>query len=60
MPPPAGQADERLVYLGDDADGAPLEVMAIELDGEELFVIHAMPLRQKYRAEYEEVKKWRI
>jgi len=60
IPPPAGQADDRLVYLGDDPDGVPLEVMAIELAEDDLFVIHAMPLREKYRADYEEAKKWRI
>ncbi len=34
--------------------------MAVELSEDELVVIHAMALRQKYRAEYEEAKKWRI
>jgi hypothetical protein len=33
---------------------------ATELAKEELFVIHAMPLREKYRAEYEEAAKWRM
>jgi hypothetical protein len=49
----------RLIYLGDDAAGAPIEVMAVELAAGELLVIHAMPLRQKYRVQYEEAKKWR-
>jgi hypothetical protein len=60
--PPAGApagADPRLVYLGDDADGVALEVMAIELEDGSLLVIHAMPLRGRYREQYEEAKTWR-
>jgi hypothetical protein len=52
-------ADPRLVYLGDDAGGVPLEVMAIELEDGDLLVIHAMPLRERYREQYEEAKRWR-
>jgi hypothetical protein len=43
------EADPRLLYLGDDADGVALEVMAIELEDGRLLVIHAMPLRNRYR-----------
>lgn len=59
-PPIGGRVDSavRLVFLGDDAAGVPLEVLAIELQSGDLLVIHAMPLRQKYWREYEEVKKW--
>ena len=39
-------ADLRLVFLGDDAEGVALEVMAIELEDDTLLVIHAMPLRE--------------
>lgn len=49
----------RLVLLGDDADGVALEVMAVELEDESLLVIHAMPLRDRYRDQYEEAKRWR-
>ena len=59
VPPPSGQEDERLLYLGDDAEGIPLEVMAVELHSGELFVVHAMSLRAKYRLQYEEARKWR-
>ena len=62
LDPPAGApagADPRLVYLGDDADGVALEVMAIELEDGGLLVIHAMPLRDRYREQYEEAKAWR-
>lgn len=52
---PAG-ASRRLVFLGDDAKGTALEVMAVELEDGSLLVIHAMPLRDRYRKQYEEVK----
>jgi hypothetical protein len=38
--------------------GIALEVMAIELEDDSLLVIHAMPLRDRYRKQYEEAKKW--
>jgi hypothetical protein len=60
IPPPPGKDDDRLLYLGDDEEGVTLEVMAVELEDGALFVIHAMPLRKKYRAEYEEAKIWRV
>jgi hypothetical protein len=50
--------DDRLLYLGADEDGVPLEVMAVELESGDLFVIHAMPLRRKYRPQYEEARRW--
>ena len=61
QPPSAGApagADPRLVYLGDDPAGVALEVMAIELEDGSLLVIHAMPLRDRYRQQYQEAKKW--
>jgi hypothetical protein len=60
VPPPAGDLDERLLFLGDDEEGGALEVMAVELQGGGLYVIHAMNLRQRYRPQYEEAKRWRI
>jgi len=60
VPPPAGQPDERLLFLGDDADGVALEVMAVELEDGDLYVIHAMDLRERYRPQYEEAKRWRV
>lgn len=62
QPPPPdrpGREDPRLVFLGDGRDGAPLEVVAIELGEDELLVIHAMPLRERYRDQYEEAARWR-
>ena len=46
--------DNRLLRLGDDADGKALEVMAVEGSKGELVVIHAMELRHKYRERYED------
>lgn len=60
VPPPSGEQDERLVFLGDDRNGSAVEVMAVELDSGDLFVIHAMGLRTKYRTLYEEATRWRI
>lgn len=56
--------DDRLVYLGDDSVGRPLEVMGVEMEAEatgeqHLRVIHAMELRDKYRRQYEEARRWR-
>ena len=45
--------------LGDDGAGIPLEVMAVELEVGTLYVIHAMDLRERYRPQYEEAKRWR-
>ncbi|MHB1555598.1 MAG: hypothetical protein ACYCZP_16980 [Acidimicrobiales bacterium] len=67
QPAPPGSAvpDPRLVFLGDDEVGRPVEVIGVEMEpdanGEDhLRVIHAMALREKYRARYEEAKKWRV
>jgi hypothetical protein len=46
----------RVVYLGDDDHGRALEVMAVTGKGDELLVIHAMELRDKYRKRYEDRK----
>jgi hypothetical protein len=59
--PAAGRdGDDRLLYLGDDQHGTPLEVMAVELESGELLVIHSMPLRPKYLAQYQEAVAWRV
>lgn len=46
----------RVVYLGNDDHGRPLEIMAVEGKRGELLVIHAMELRDKYRKRYEDKK----
>jgi hypothetical protein len=43
----------------DDENGIALEVLAVEFEDDALLVIHAMPLRDRYRKQYEEAKKWR-
>jgi hypothetical protein len=55
-PPPEGlgRRSVRIIYLGTDAEGQEIEVMAVELEAGGLYVIHAMPLRKKYRTKYEE------
>ncbi len=49
---------DQLVYLGDDRGGVALEVMAVELANGDLLVIHSMPLRSKYQAQYQEALRW--
>jgi len=55
---PTGLNASRQLYLGDDADGVALEVIAIPVQTVELFVIHAMELREQFRTRYLEAKKW--
>jgi hypothetical protein len=60
QPAPDGTYQEsRLMFLGDDAYGVPLEVMAVADHAGELRVIHAMKLRPKYQREYAEAVPWR-
>jgi hypothetical protein len=58
QPPPSSGAararSTRIVFLGDDAHGQALEIMAVESQPDLLLVIHAMELREKYRARYED------
>jgi hypothetical protein len=48
-----------VIFLGPDARGVPLEVIGLELADGDLLVIHAMPLRRRFREEYERVMRWR-
>ena len=50
--PTAAHDEDLVVFLGPDARGVPLEVVAVELAGDRLLVIHAMRLRRKYSDEY--------
>jgi len=45
--------DPRLVFLGPDEHGELLEVMAIETDTDALLIIHAQPIRNRYREQLE-------
>jgi hypothetical protein len=59
-PPPAGSPasrSTRVVYLGDDPRGRALEVVAVAGEHGDQLVIHAMPLREKYREHYEETRR---
>ena len=56
---PPDRPDEALLFLGDDAAGVPLEIVAVELADGWLRVVHAMPMRHSYRDLYEEAAKWR-
>lgn len=51
---------ERLLFLGDDMNGVPLEVMATELEEDSLLVIHAMKLRPRYRDLYRTAIPFRL
>jgi hypothetical protein len=59
-PPPEAPsgATPRFLFLGDDQQGRAVEVMAVEKDDQSLLVIHAMELRDRYRLDYEEAKRW--
>lgn len=61
LPLYSSQPDEAdlVIFLGPDLRGVPLEVIGVELADGILLVIHAMPLRSKYRAAYEDVMRWR-
>lgn len=50
---PPRRPDEALLFLGADADGSLIEVVAVELDGGRLRIIHAMPMRTAYRRLHE-------
>lgn len=56
---PPARPDDALLFLGDDADGARLEVVGVELADGRLRVIHAMPMRASYQQLYEEARQWR-
>lgn len=50
--------DQRVVFSGDDLEGVPLEVLAVEPDEDEFLVIHAMNLGSRLRGFYEEACEW--
>jgi hypothetical protein len=50
--------DQRVVFLGDDLEGVPLEVIAVESKEEEFHVIHAMNMRNRLWGLYKEAQKW--
>jgi hypothetical protein len=50
--------DQRVVFVGDDLERVPLEVIAVEPEEDEFLVIHAMNLRKRFRGFYEEARPW--
>ncbi len=50
--------DKRVFFFGDDLEGVRLEVVAAENEEEEFTVIHAMNLRNRFLALYEEAREW--
>lgn len=56
---PPARPDDQLLFLGDDPDGVPLEVIGVEGSTGGVLVIHAMRMRKKYVEQYEEAKRWR-
>ncbi len=51
-PPEDGSDPDLVLFLGPDANGVPLEIVAIELANDDLYVIHAMRLRARYVVDY--------
>ena len=49
---------QRVVFLGDDLEGVPLEVVAVQEEEDEFVVIHAMDMRNRFRGLYEEARQW--
>ena len=54
----ANGPDKRVFFFGDDLEGVRLEVVAVESEEEEFTVIHAMNLRNRFLALYEEAREW--
>jgi hypothetical protein len=58
-PGPADQGNPaRVLFLGPDRNGIPLEVIALELADGDLLVIHAMKLSTKYRGDFDRISRW--
>lgn len=55
--PPDINGADRIVFLGPDPNGVPLEVVGIELIDGDLLVIHAMRLRTAYLEDYARVMR---
>lgn len=58
-PGPPWALDRRLVILGEDGHGTPLEIIAVITKDGSLLVIHAMKMRSRYRPLYAGVRRWR-
>ncbi|MBS1890423.1 MAG: hypothetical protein JST59_03970 [Actinobacteria bacterium] len=56
--PDEWDGDPRLLFLGPDLEGMPLEAIGAAPGDGTLVIIHAMPLRKRYRGWYEEAAEW--
>jgi hypothetical protein len=50
--------DPRFLFFGPDLEGMPLEVGGVAPKDGSLLIIHAMPLRERWRAWYLEGLQW--
>ena len=51
---------QRVVFLGSDADGLRLEVIAAIEESGSLHILHAMSMRERYGRKYVEAISWRV
>lgn len=56
--PVTSDVDRKVYFLGDDLEEVAIEVVAVESEEDEFRVIHAMELRNRFRALYEEALPW--
>lgn len=56
--PLTSDVDRRVYFLGDDLEEVAIEVVAAESEEDDFRVIHAMELRNRFRALYEEARSW--
>jgi len=49
IPASSDEEDDRLLYIGTDDRGVELEIIAIQLEDDRLFVIHVMPTHYRRR-----------
>ena len=58
--PPAGATvgPDVVLFLGPDQHGNDLEIAGLDIGDGRVRVIHAMPMRAKYRAQYQRLMGW--
>lgn len=56
--PVTADLDRKVYFLGEDLEEVALEVVAVESWEEDYRVIHAMELRKRFGAYYEEARAW--
>lgn len=58
--PPGQPGGDRVLFLGDDAQGVAIEVLGLPISDREVLVIHAMKIRRRYHRLYREALPWRM